>query len=201
MHRYLTKSLLTAHIKRDHINPPGVCDFCGKEFKCKYNLTAHRNEAHMGSEIKRVQCTVCDAWMRKSSLYTHIKSHNANVEPCLVCSICSKEVKDNVALKNHIRNVHGNREHLCTVCGKAFQTSLALKVRKNARCHYNFILNLIDFQEHMAVHTGEHLYECRYCTKTFKSNGNMHSHHKKAHFDKWDKDRKERLIHVRNKYR
>lgn len=46
----------------------------------------------------------------------------------------------------------------------------------------------------MAVHTGEDLYKCRYCTKTFKSNANMHAHRKKAHFKEWKNDRGKRLI-------
>lgn len=56
------------------------------------------------------------------------------------------------------------------------------------------IVYLIDFQEHMAVHTGEDLYKCRYCTRTFKSNANMHAHRKKSHFKEWEKDRGKRLI-------
>lgn len=126
--RFLSKSFLTAHIKRAHIAPPEVCDFCGKEFKCKYYLKLHRNEAHMGMEIKRIQCNLCGVSMRENHLSIHMKCHNAQTEPHLICSICSKELKNKISMKSHMRFVHGNREHQCTICGKTFRASIALKV-------------------------------------------------------------------------
>lgn len=128
MFRFLSKPILTAHIKRAHIAPPEVCNYCGKEFKCKYYLKVHRNEAHMGIEIKRVQCNLCGVWMRENHLSKHVKFNHTQAEPSLICSICSKEVKNRVTMKSHMRNVHGNREHLCTVCGKTFSVSIGLKV-------------------------------------------------------------------------
>lgn len=34
----------------------------------------------------------------------------------------------------------------------------------------------------MSLHTGESLYKCNFCDKTFKSNANMYSHRKKMHY-------------------
>lgn len=45
----------------------------------------------------------------------------------------------------------------------------------------------------MALHTGEDLYTCPYCPKTFKSNANMHSHRKKGHPVEFKADRERRL--------
>lgn len=45
----------------------------------------------------------------------------------------------------------------------------------------------------MAHHTGQELYNCPYCTKTFKSNANMHSHRKKAHPNEWEANRDNRF--------
>lgn len=38
----------------------------------------------------------------------------------------------------------------------------------------------------MASHTGNPLYTCPWCPKTFNSNGNMHAHRKKEHPIEWE---------------
>jgi biotin synthase-related radical SAM superfamily protein len=40
----------------------------------------------------------------------------------------------------------------------------------------------------MTVHTGEVLYSCTYCPKTFNSNANMHAHRKKIHKAQWEEN-------------
>lgn len=79
----------------------------------------------MGVEITRLQCNVCGVWVRENYLAKHVKSHNAKVE---TCSICSKLFQNRKSLCNHMRNMHGNRAYQCAVCGKAFQKTLSLKV-------------------------------------------------------------------------
>lgn len=41
----------------------------------------------------------------------------------------------------------------------------------------------------MAIHTGESLYNCSYCSKPFKSNANMYKHMREVHTEQWNKDR------------
>lgn len=38
----------------------------------------------------------------------------------------------------------------------------------------------------MATHTGDILYTCQWCAKTFNSSANFHSHRKKAHHHEWE---------------
>lgn len=42
------------------------------------------------------------------------------------------------------------------------------------------------------MHTGEVLYSCPHCPKTFNSNANMHSHRKKMHPKEFEETRKQR---------
>lgn len=47
-----------------------------------------------------------------------------------------------------------------------------------------------------SMHTGEDLYTCEYCPKSFKSNANKHKHKKRIHPEEWTRDRSEKGIAV-----
>lgn len=41
----------------------------------------------------------------------------------------------------------------------------------------------------MTIYTGEALYTCIYCTKSFNNNGNMYKHLRERHTERWNRDR------------
>lgn len=45
----------------------------------------------------------------------------------------------------------------------------------------------------MTTHTGEVLYTCTFCPKTFNSGANMHAHRKKAHPTEWEEEKRIKL--------
>lgn len=45
------------------------------------------------------------------------------------CPICKKVVQNKQSLNSHIRRVHGERRHRCTLCDKLFKTPKNLKVK------------------------------------------------------------------------
>lgn len=103
----------------------------------------------------------------------HIKRHIENPE---TCEFCGKVAPNKGALRNHIRYMHElGRKFQCNLCDKSFKTSIVLK-------------------EHIASHTGDTLYVCANCPKTFNSGANMRSHRKKMHLNEWLRDRQKRML-------
>ena len=51
------------------------------------------------------------------------------------------------------------------------------------------MFNVDHFQEHMASHTGDVLYSCDFCDRTFNSSANRASHRKKMHPQQWLEDK------------
>lgn len=79
------------------------------------------------------------------------------------CSQCGKVCSTRSSLAAHVRYVHLKiSDHKCNICQKEFRRKLELT-------------------EHMARHTGEVLYRCPNCPKTFASSSNYFSHRKNRH--------------------
>lgn len=114
----------------------------------------------------------------KKNLKSHINRVHCS-EP-QVCQKCGKISPTMGALKAHMRFMHSDQPRLrCTLCTKSFKSAITLR-------------------EHMAAHTGVHLYTCSYCPRTFASNANMYAHRKKAHLNEWNADREREVLLVGN---
>ncbi|XP_075696419.1 zinc finger protein 574-like [Rhinoderma darwinii] len=73
------------------------------------------------------------------------------------CTVCGKNFKKQVHLRNHMRTHTGERPFQCTACGKAFGT------------HANLT-------RHHLIHTGEKPYKCEVCGRRFTQNSNLQQH-------------------------
>nr|XP_029733254.1 transcription factor grauzone-like [Aedes albopictus] len=162
--RFVCESYLTQHHKLIHTKELSyVCHVCARTF---HNYSTYRShlETHDTSIKKkphkpRVQCPLCDAWTLKLS--HHMRLHSGTK----TCEICGEECKNKVTYRYHMKN-HKTGDFICTVCDKSFKREIGLK-------------------EHMASHTGDVLYSCDFCDRTFNSNANRASHRKKMHPQQW----------------
>ncbi|XP_059224187.1 transcription factor grauzone-like [Stomoxys calcitrans] len=148
-------------------NVERVCDQCGKIFCGIYTLRQHLLE-HAGVERRKWPCDQCTAQLNThTSLKRHKQVAHNDRSTVYICSECGKVASSSITLLSHKKYVHkAPRKFKCTICEKAFKTNLALP-------------------ENMASHTGEDLYTCPHCPKTFKVSSNMHHHRKKAHPIEW----------------
>ncbi|KAH8260976.1 hypothetical protein KR044_001317 [Drosophila immigrans] len=174
--RFPNFSMLCTHVKMVHGNYGTMCDICAQVIRGQAAFQRHQLE-HAGITEPKVQCDICGSWHKnKYSLKKHVSRHNgSSVES--TCNICGKVSPNRSAMLSHMRYVHtADRVHGCSVCNKKFKKAINLK-------------------EHMATHTGEVLYKCPHCPKTFNSNANQHSHRKKCHPKEFEEARRARLQH------
>ncbi|XP_049546449.1 zinc finger protein 286A-like [Anopheles darlingi] len=170
--QFVCKVCSKSHANRDaarrhyaNIHGPAryMCESCPESFKSHFTYSYHKRTKHSVTNIKPVQCTICERLLKSAaSLRKHMFLHEPNKKP-LVCDICGKVAKHPQSLISHKRYVHAKEcPFECLICKKTFVREKALK-------------------EHMAVHTGASLYQCSFCSRTFKWSANMHAHRKKTH--------------------
>lgn len=167
---------------------------------------ARHMEEHTGTPQKAIKCHLCDSTLTtKYGLARHIKMmHTAeNLQP-MQCEYCLKVSPSLQAHQHHIKYSHNTaRSHQCPMCEKAFKRPNELRVSCTLNIYADVIIvpkyDLISQrQEHMTTHTGEVLYTCPHCPKTFNSNANMHAHRKKMHFKEWQEYRHQHQARHRN---
>lgn len=175
--KFASASLRTQHLKVTHLNKYAkICDICGKPFRERHSFQRHLAE-HTGIPTDPIQCDICG--MKLTSTYglnrhKRLRHTEENMQE-QICPYCSKVSPNIAAHRSHIQYSHTmQRKHACHLCDKAFRRPKELK-------------------EHLSTHTGEALYTCPYCPRTFISNANMHKHRKNEHPKEWEEARIQRL--------
>ncbi|KAL1400910.1 hypothetical protein pipiens_007031 [Culex pipiens pipiens] len=165
--RYPSEAILRTHIKKSHTRPTDfICDICAKGFYSKSEFMRHKVEHEFSPAELRRQCEICLQWLKNEANW---KKHCArHKQGPVTCDICMHVSPTKHSLAAHKRNRHRapNPALTCQECGKEFKRAISLK-------------------EHLASHTGEALYFCTFCPRTFNSNANMFSHRKKMHPQEW----------------
>ncbi|XP_008487973.1 zinc finger protein 808-like [Diaphorina citri] len=131
------------------------CDYCGAKYPNKYTLSDHIS-GHTG--IPNHICKICNkgyacaASLKIHNIKTHLQFTGVPIEK-FKCDLCDKEFFEKKKLNKHKNWAHGDKFHLCKVCGAKIKGSL---------------------KQHMITHTGERKYCCHICGK--KLRGKLKEH-------------------------
>ncbi|KAI5637226.1 hypothetical protein NE865_10123 [Phthorimaea operculella] len=157
---------LRRHMRYMHDQKNVHCSTCDKWFRPKsYKEHLKTSSNHAKGDEKRFTCDQCNMkFLRKSKMLLHITSKHLKLN-LFKCVSCPREYGSKSALTRHVQRAHERRpvpkNHVCDVCGKAFQDSQLLR-------------------RHMPVHTGERAYQCEKCGAKFKHDGTLNVHKRKC---------------------
>ncbi|XP_065365382.1 zinc finger protein 184-like [Calliphora vicina] len=175
--KFASFNLLKHHKVYIHLRKYAIiCDICGKSCRNRLYFKSHMDE-HKGKPATKWPCDLCGVKLSsKYELNRHMKiRHTEENLKAYKCSYCPKISANMNSHKQHVHYAHkSERKHACQLCDKKF---------KRPR----------DLREHLSTHTGEPLYTCGYCPKTFISNANMHKHRKSLHPKEFEEARLKRL--------
>ncbi|CAG9133650.1 unnamed protein product [Plutella xylostella] len=163
------------------------CDECGREYKSRSNLQAHKL---VHTERKReFSCHVCGKmFYTKGALSTHMSTHE-DLKP-YKCAFCPMAFRARGNLTSHISLHTGAKPFVCEQCGKSFRVKRHLKSHSivhtdlmpyvceycNKSFRFKTRLNL-----HIRQHTGAKPYTCVYCRRDFTNGSNYKKHMKRRH--------------------
>ena len=118
------------HIDQHH-NPENKflhCDKCEHKTTCRGSMKLHIMRVH--SIAKLVPCNICGKKVKQSSLREHVKwIHEEHKKE--QCELCGLELMNILSLRQHMKKVHGKREHLCEQCNYMAVSDYNLRLHIN----------------------------------------------------------------------
>ncbi|CAG7696961.1 unnamed protein product [Allacma fusca] len=134
-------------------DPTLPCDVCGEYVK------KDKYVVHWVPHFMEHECPICK---KTFALNCHMRYHYKVVheEGEQTCFQCGKLMKNDLAMRRHLRLFHSNRTawKICDICGKCVK----------ARC----------LEPHKLTHSQDRPYKCDICKKCFKTPSTLYQHQK-----------------------
>ncbi|KAI3355006.1 hypothetical protein L3Q82_004795 [Scortum barcoo] len=159
-----------------------LCDFCGKEFKCRSQLAVHF-QTHTGERPH-----LCDICGRKFGRQYQLKRHKVLVhanrvngeespppDALFACGVCGKRLKSEALLAAHSRIHSGDKPHRCGICLRSFQRATCLK-QHHVRVHLRVRVNDSPHASGRRKSATVKAFPCQICSKVFKFKSLLASH-------------------------
>ncbi|XP_068083900.1 zinc finger protein 668 [Anabrus simplex] len=147
------KTLLKAHLKKEHASKDKSCRECGQCFKTRRSLELHTVMVHQGNGAGAFVCDICG---KRFALEIRLKYHQVmHYERQYRCNICAVTLATKHSLRRHLFIHSGKKPFVCEVCGKAFAFELYL--RNHCKKHLQPLV-------------------CEICNKTFQSREELDAH-------------------------
>ncbi|KAK9502422.1 hypothetical protein O3M35_011204 [Rhynocoris fuscipes] len=153
---YKYKAGLYAHKKHECGKEPSFrCPYCPFRAKYKSGLKAHIISKH--ANFERFACGSCDkTYKYKHHLKRHEK-YECGMEPQFKCPHCDYKAKQKERLKTHVA-LKLIRKHVCDACGRAYKNKGHLSSHKKYECGV------------------EPQFQCPHCPYRAKQKGSLKSH-------------------------
>uniref|UniRef100_A0A1B0CLJ3 Putative transcription factor grauzone n=1 Tax=Lutzomyia longipalpis TaxID=7200 RepID=A0A1B0CLJ3_LUTLO len=136
--------ILKSHIERVHGDPTMmVCEICAKSYTTRYNFERHMLR-HKGKLKKTIPCSICGKlFLTRSQMKTHLRRHDTST--ATACHLCSHVSVNGQALKEHITKNHMPvvNKYKCTMCERDFKRKVHL--REHIAIHTGEMLYKCDF--------------------------------------------------------
>uniref|UniRef100_A0A3P9CX54 Endothelial zinc finger protein induced by tumor necrosis factor alpha n=1 Tax=Maylandia zebra TaxID=106582 RepID=A0A3P9CX54_9CICH len=141
-----------------------LCDFCGKEFKCRSQLAVHF-QTHTDSPLDApFACGVCGKRLKSEALLTaHARIHTGD-KPHR-CGVCLRSFQRATCLKQHqvrVSTATSEKAFPCTVCSKVFKFRSLLA-------------------SHSTIHSDARPFACDFCSRRFRRLSHLKRHREVVH--------------------
>ncbi|XP_046975641.1 zinc finger protein 771-like isoform X2 [Vanessa cardui] len=164
------------------------CEPCDLRFSSKLESDKHKKELHL--ENTSWICEVCGkAFVHRSSLYTHARSHAA---PRYACAHCDYSSAIKYDLEKHLRTHFGVKKYACASCAARFHTTSNLRSHERrahrppdqryacARCERRFH-DRTKLRRHLDAHDHVKRFKCDHCLARFSRRCHWKRHLERQH--------------------